>query len=108
MIELKNISSKPLVQLCDVGEASATLSFKPSEVDVDKVLSCASTRVDQESSGMIRLREFDLEFGLLQLYRQPNSKAFDLEWAARIVAEELARTCIASPSFDETLYSEPA
>lgn len=57
---------------------------------------------------MIRLRELDLEFGLLQLYRRPNSKAFDLEWAARIVAEELARTCIASPSFDETLYSEPA
>ena len=34
---MNTISERPLVQMCDVGETSATLVFTPAEVDIDKV-----------------------------------------------------------------------
>lgn len=111
MHSLNKISETPLVQLCDVGEASAVLVFRPAEVDVDKVFDRASDRLMRESFGTVRLKKLDLELGLLQLYTQPalnNPETLDLEQAAKLVANELARTCIASPYFDGALYSEPA
>ena len=108
---MNTISKRPLVQMCDVGEASATLVFTPAEVDIDKVLRTAKSKLREKSFGTIRLREMDLELGLLQLYWRPGlngEEPEELKTAAELVANELARTCVGSPSFDVALYGEPA
>lgn len=108
---MDTISRCPLVQLCDVGEVSAMLVFKPAEVDAEAVLETAKHRVQHASLGAIRLRVVDLEFGLLQLYRRPADNGrgvMSLANAAELVAKELARTCTDSPHFDAVLYDAPA
>lgn len=105
------ISKQPLVQMCDVGEATATLVFTPAEVDIDKVFDAAICKLRGVSFGAIRLRAMDLEFGLLQLYWRPGLNGKEpagLKAAAELVANELARTCVGSPEFDIALYGEPA
>lgn len=101
------ISERPLVLISDIGETSAILSFLPPEVEIDRIFDVAVRTVNAKSSGAICLKAVDLGTGLMKLETNPLLKSeISLEAAAKLVANELARTCISSPLFDKTLYQE--
>lgn len=99
------ISERPLILISDVGETSAIVSFVPSEIEIDRVFGAAVRTVSTKSSEAICLKAIDLDKGLMKLETNPLLKSeISLKEAAELVAKELARTCINSPLFDETLY----